>query len=248
MSTINTVSNLKKSHKPLGKYFKHLKINKFQRILQLSIIFWIGSVSADNHVKPYIEAGIGIASSGIDFKKISGAAPKFKEDNKPLYYSIATGWLIAQSPKFDIGPEFAYSKGPVTGFKADNDKYQLRINNEQFELLGTVRFKLNKEYSIVAKLGAVIMSVGDIEQIQGKEKYKGDITGIAPKIYIAGQYNINENVALNLFFSNVFGAEATTNKEFEKSFSSKDIYDESKMDTLEIPAVMALGTSLTFYF
>jgi hypothetical protein len=247
MSTFNRASNLNKHRKRLDKCFELLKIGKFQRILQLCILFWISSVSADNHVKPYIEAGIGVASSGIDLKKIYGNAPTFKEDNKPLYYSVAAGWLIVQSPKFAIGPEFAYSKGPITGFTVNNGNAQLHINNEQFELLGTARFNLNKEYSIIAKLGAVFMSIGDVEFINGKEKEKGDITGVAPKIYIAGQYNINQHVGLSLFFSNVFGAEATTGKEFDKSFSSKDIYQD-EIDILKIPAVMALGASLTFYF
>ena len=82
-----------------------------------------------------------------------------------------------------------------------------------------------------------------------------DMDDITPKIYIAGQYNVNKNIGLSLFWSHIFGKKVDSAEEFADMFDGVNVdsysdltslHDESA--TFDTPAVTAYGLSLTWYF
>lgn len=222
-------------------YFEEKLLAHLKKYITVPIIilFFFANLASANPLR-YIEVDIGMGSSGVDLYKIFGEDPEFKSNNDDIYYAFSGGLLFAISPKIIFGPELGYSTGPTEKIVAKSDTSQYyELTNSQFELLGTMRYMATEQFAIVAKFGA-IKPTGEFKS---DEDDLPDVEGIAPKLYIAGQYSLNATIGVSLFVSKVFGESATTMKKLNDITKKSGDYA-----ILKTPDVMAYGLGLTIYF
>lgn len=189
---------------------------------------------------PYIGAQIGIG--GMDTKKLSQETKEefptiHKEDIHhwdPIVGRIFGGYLWSQDA-LSYGAELGFAMYPDNTYKLEDNqsgptKYNYKYEGYNIDLLGVVKYVVANNLNVFGKAGVAYASQKFSLKTESSSMDKTEYEFL-PEVAVGVGYDINQNVAIDLTYSHIFGKSP---KEYSDATDlPKDLYkDVASVDAL----------------
>jgi hypothetical protein len=203
-----------------------------KKTLLLGLVASTLAISA--HAAPgiYVNAGAGIG--GMDTKQVNAFGGGYKLRNG-VAYRASLGYLMGEG-NINYGAELGYTGYPTNKYSGSTTA---TYSGHTVDLLGVGKYNFSDTdngFFVVGKAGlARVYQRTKASAVGFANSYSKNKTAMKPELAVGAGYNVNKNVALDVTFSHIFGAQANPDGNTEASVN-------------KVSAVNTLMAGITYNF